>query len=381
MIVFLFVAMCASPYISGERFAIYADDERQIAEAQTIVDDRQIDNGRMEDDDRHSSNNPMSDLLSDSSNFDIDEWMDGFDPDADFGGLGFEQKTGPGIVSIGVVDEIGDSIDEIVITEDGFRTEKKTSGGNPYIIESIPYGECVYGVYLTHGFEIINASIAMYAATDGGAIEKIELDVADAYNLPPVNISDTSIKWEILFVLRHDMNIKASYFLVSPNDRFYHTLREETGTGESLKTNHFINTYEGAPLRVAIYIEMPALRNISGIRVIGKGFGSSMTDGGTYESGVFDGRWSFESEYGDYSLPDLTFTDKTCQLLSESDRVNLGNVRFVRFFVLSLPSAYEGASLKFERIVLTGYDGEEYEFANPDNSELTVRIIDAPKLL
>jgi hypothetical protein len=326
----------------------------------------------------------MSDLMSDSGGFDLDDWMEGFDPDADFGGLGFEAVTGPGSVSVSVLDADGEFINGIIITEDGFRTDRVTRGDAPCEIDQVPYGERLYGVYLTHSFDIEDVVIIKHAATGGGEIERRQIIVEDVNDIPPVLISDESPKWELTFVLRQSMSIYVNYFLVSPNDRFYY-LRYGGGDADSDGIAHRINTFENAPVRVAVYIEMPALKKIRRIRLEGKGFGDIIDDSGVYgerQDADYGGdAWAIESDVGDYSMPDWTFTDRSYQLTAPESIIGPDGMTHIKFFVLSLPEASEGAALRFDDIILIGEGGEEIRFSNPGESDLTVRIVSAPQLL
>ena len=369
-------------------------------------------------------------LSSDPDDFDLDYWMEGFDPDAEFGGLGLEAETGPGVVSISVINTDGDFIDGVIITEDGFRTDNATAGGHPLEITQIPYGERVFGIFLPYSFELKSARVEALKPVTGHADETAELktETADAENLPPVNITDAEPHWQITFTLIQVMKIRVSYYAVSPNDRFYYvrsgdmaadnpnnatadvksTAADAEQTAAADKNNaaeqttaaeinvaaestaadaeqttaadkasstesavpvyhqYCINTFKNAPVRIAVYIEMPALKDVRGIILSGDGINDV---------------WDIESEYGDFSLPDLTFTDRSCQLISDTSDISPDNVTFTRFFILSLPGAYEGAQLKFNSIELKMANGGAAKFYNPDPSDVTVQIVAAPKLL
>lgn len=326
----------------------------------------------------------MSDLLSGSGGFDLDDWMEGFDPDADYGGLGFEEAEGPGSVSVSVLDTDGRFINGIIITEDGFRTDRITYGGVPYEIGRLPLGEYVFGVYLTYSFDIEDVIIFKHE-TGGGETVKTRVPVDDIENIPPIGITGASLRWEITFILRQRMEIKVSYFLVSPNDRFYYL---RYGGGEEGEAVHHVNTFKNAPVRVAVYIEMPSLRNIGRIRLEGKGFGNPAAGGAEKGAGGADqsaggtgGQWHIEGEYGDFSMPDWTFTDRANQLVSADSVVDPDKATHIRFFILALPEAREGAELRFDKIILTDTDGGETEFSNPGAKNLAVWLVEAPKLL
>ena len=321
--------------------------------------------------DNSDSSGSLSGLMSDSGDFDLDFWMEGFNPDADFGGLGFEAETGPGVVSIGAYDTDGDFINGFVITEDGFRTNKSLSGGVPYEIDQVPYGARVYGIYLTYSFDIESVNIVKHVVGSGGETTPVRVEAADFDNLPPVEITDETLKWEITFILRQSMRIDVNYYLVSPNDRFYY-LSDKT------MDSYHINTFKDAPVRIAVYIEMPALKNIRKICVRGEGFADAcdIADGGEASA-----QWIVEDDYGDFSLPDLTFTDRSWQLVSCDSDIEPGNVTFIRFFIVSLPSAFEEARMKFIGLTLTMDDGSEMMFDSPTLSELVVWLADVPKLL
>ena len=322
----------------------------------------------------------QSGLIDDSDDFNLDDWLAGFDPDADFGGLGFVDEPGPGVVIISVIDHDGVPIDGIVITENGFRTENATRDGRPCEIVRVPYGERVFGIFLPYSFEIESASMAFYTSADGDTFEATPVDIDDAENMPPVNITDETARWEIVFVLRQSMKINVSYFLVSPNDRFYMLRQRRTPEGEI--SGYYINTFEFAPVRSAVYIEMPAIRDVVSIRLEGAGFVDEYGVTGSVSAAADDVQaWVIERERGDFALLDWTIADRSWQLLSSVSGIGPDDAAFIRFFVLSMPSAFDGALLRFDRIVLTLDDGSETAFDNPSVSELTVNIVNAPGLL
>jgi len=329
----------------------------------------------------------MSGLMSNSDEFDLDFWMEGFDPDADFGGLGFETETGPGMVSISVIDTDGVFIDGIVITENGFRTSMSTSGGTPLEISDIPYGERVYGVFLTYSFDIDSVIIQKFVDIGGGQTEALRIETEDINNVPPVVISDESYIWELTFILKQSMKINVSYYMVSPNDRFYFLRYDEapatavTDDGDEMEfinaenaepsISYHIKTFRDAPVRIAIYIEMPSIKGIRSIRVKGEGFGD-MDD---------ELPWIVEGWHGDFSLTDLTVTDRSWQLISCDSDIGPDDASFIRFLILNLPYAYEDAWLKFNGLTLYMEDGSEAVFENPSLSDLTVWLVEAPELL
>ena len=350
-------------------------------------------------DDEDDESGSMSGLMSDSDNFDLGFWMEGFDPDAEFGGLGFEVETGPGVVSVVVMDIDGDFINGVIITEDGFRTDKTTYGDVPYIIDQIPYGACVYGVYLTYSFDIETVHIIKYVVGSDGQSTAVPVAVHDVENLPPVNITDETYSWELTFILRQSMRIDVNYFMVSPNDRFYYLrydekliVSEDGPDGKDAVVGFYhINTFKDAPVRIAVYIEMPAIREIRRIRLVGGGYGDAgygdagygdAGNGGTVESsGTLPIIWTIEGEYGDFSMPDWTFTKRAWQLISGDSAISPDNVTFIRFFILSLPSAFEDAEFIFDGIALTMEDGSEFAFDNPNLSDLKIWLVEAPRLM
>ena len=381
----------ASDSIVAEDGAIA--DEIVVAGDVTVVGDNVIAKTVAGDSAASFVSDSAADLMPDSVVLDPDDVMGGFDPDADFGGLGFEIKTGPGRVSIGALDADGEYIDGIAITENGMRTKNRTTGGVPYVIERVPYGEHIYGIYLTYSFSIDSVSMIKYEDTGGGSEEMIRIDVADVENLPPVVISDETVRWEITFILRQYMGIDVNYYMVSPNDRFYYLYYIE----EKNEIAYRINTFEGAPVRVAVYIEMPALKNICKIRVEGEGFGNTGIDavdpgimdsnepGGDENESITAGMpatlWTIENAFGDYILPDWTAVDRSFQLIADESILNPDNTAFIRFFILSLPSAYEGARLRFDKIIFTDCDGNEIELSNTDKSDLSIQLVAAPEAL
>ena len=414
----------------------------------------------------------MSDLLAESDGFDLDDWMAGFDPDADFGGLGFDPVSGPGTVNVGVRDTDGDNISGVVVTEDGFRTDMKTGGDGRLIISNIPYGERVYGIYLPYSFEFESVDMVKHVKVDDGSAKIVQVKITDFNDIPPVEITDDTADWEITFILRQYMRIKASYFLVSPNDRFY-LLRyddletkngepnasesgepnapdsgepnapdnrepdisfadngletgsadnePETGSAEepdkvaeaSAYYSYRVNTFERAPVRIAVYIEMPALKGVSRIIIEGEGFcaaapadktGTAIAaeangaTGAIYENRAADETdmsaaslstgaedaappWHIEDNAEEFSLPDLTVADSACQLVAYDSNINADDATFIRYFILSIPEAYEGLTMKFNKIRLFMNDGEELALSNPSQSDLTIHVVSAPKLL
>ncbi|MCL2059577.1 MAG: hypothetical protein FWH01_11085 [Oscillospiraceae bacterium] len=457
--------------------AVDADEELYDLDDDEDVDIREDDFG-MDDDDVGMDDDgvgTLSGLLSESEDFELEDWMAGFDPDANFGGLGFEVETGPGVVRISVLDLEGEYIDGVAITENGLRTEVSTAGGAPCIINQIPYGERVYGVYLTYNLHIESIAITKYAkhagamagadvdadagadvdadagadaGTDAGEGEVIGAgdlmevttllyEAEDAESLPPVNITDETLYWDITFVLSQSMDIRVSYYMVSPNDRFYFirssmqsSANDETPENENEKEaneieakkyiSYRINTFKNAPVRIAIYVEMPAFKNIINIRALCEGYNSFDTD--TYDAdtdeNAGDGEnfgeshgesfsesgglgivayaganmsaddsdpyplWIIEDVYGDFILPDWTSVDRSSQLVSDDSDIGPdNNATFIRYMILTLPSAYEGAWLRFNSFTLTTDDGEEIVFVNTDKSDLTIQLVPAPRLL
>ena len=381
----------------------------------------------------------LSDLMTESGDFEIDEWLEGFDPDADFGGLGFDPATGPGEVRISVLDADGDYINGVVITEDGFRTDKATAANRPYEISQVPYGKRVYGVYLTYSFDTESVYMAKRPRADSLPEETVEVKISDNGNLPAVDVTDDFTYWEIVFTLRQSMKIKVSYFLVSPNDRFYYlrydredalSYKYSKNADESIITDgnqdintidspadgsntdesksnltygdeaaayhgYLVNAFAEAPVRVAVYVEMPAIKGVRAIRVSGVGFGNAgdeALDAGNSvaEDGVDVNRsrlrqsgrqWLIEGERAEFSMPDLTLTDRSCQLVSGESAIDKDNVTFIRYIVCTLPEAYEGARLKFESVSLFMEDGSEIVFHSPSRSDLTVQLVPVPRLL
>lgn len=349
-----------------------------------------------------------SDDFDESNDIDeLNDMLDGFDPDGDFGELGFRAAPGPGVVNVSAYDMDGNLIKGVVITENGFRTDKATSGDGPRTITEVPYGERVFGIYLTHCFEIHYAYMAKRAVKDGMRGEAVEVAIDDYYGLPPVDVSDEWVEWDIVYILRQSMEIKVEYFLVSPNDRFYYlktginisedeTDKIKNDESEDLYTNEYsyayiFNNFAQAPIRAAVYVEMPALKGIRRIRVEGEGIGNAgpetldadgtdANDGGA-ERQTHKPQWIIEGEYCEFSMPDLMVLDKSCQLLSVESVVDPEDATFIRYFILTLPSAYEGARFRFERLVLSMEDGNELILSNAEQSYVTVQIVKTPKLL
>ncbi|MDR3122082.1 MAG: hypothetical protein LBU58_12230, partial [Clostridiales bacterium] len=335
----------------------------------------------------------LSALLESSDDFDVGDWLGGFNPDADFGGLGgIEQETGPGTVNIHVVNTKGEDLDGMVITENGFRTDKLTNGAGAYEVTQVPYGERLYGVYLTYSYELDSVRLQKHEKQADGTESVISVGISDGLTLPPVDITDETLVWDITVVLRESLKIKVHYYMVSPNDRFY-DLRpasdflpdasdfaaesDPSAVNELAGENPFadadspaaddgggnpffsqaededaaayhayqINTFEGSPVRLAIYAEMPALRNVSSVRLVGEGFGdaAATADAAATEPAPAEpaaatadaaapatdttvpAPWQIEGAYGDFSMPDWTFTDRTWQLLSQESAVEAGD--------------------------------------------------------
>jgi hypothetical protein len=142
---------------------------------------------------------------------------------------------------------------------------------------------------------------------------------------------------------------------------------EAGGAGADPYRPYVVNTFEGAPVRLAIFAHMPALRGVRSLT-----FACSGLDGGE--------PWEVESEAGDFSMPDWTFTAPSWQLFDIENGIAEGGSIGDRFIVLSLPFASEGARIRLERIVLSMEDGRELVLENADPSDAAIQIIDAPPL-
>jgi hypothetical protein len=137
--------------------------------------------------------------------------------------------------------------------------------------------------------------------------------------------------------------------------------------GEPPYYPYVVNTFEGAPVRLAIFARMPALRGVETLEFSGSGFGGGEP-------------WQVEGDAGDFSLPDWTATDPSWQLFGLESSIAEGGSIGDRFIVLSLPYAREGARVRLERIVLRMEDGREIVFENTDPSDVAIQAIEAPQL-
>ena len=313
----------------------------------------------------------LSDLLDESSEFDLESMLGDFDPDADFGGLGLEPEHGPGSITIDVVGLDGERIEGIAITEDGFRNGMVTSFDAPCAIADLPYGERLFDVLAPFSYDYVSASMAYYV---GGA----RVEVALPGGRPgPVAISDEALRWELTVVLREHMRMKADYYLVSPNNRFYGLqmgpgappeYRAAAGPPLGAYVPYELNTFEGAPARLAIYMQMPSLRGVSRVTLVGSGFGDA------------GGEWTADGEMREFSLTDWSATQPTWQLPSFDVRFPDGDGAVgTRFVVFLLPESRDGARIRLDGVRVEMADGSVAVFENAGLSDVEVRIVDVPK--
>ena len=224
----------------------------------------------------------MSDLFEESDEFDMDAWLGDFDPDAYFGTFDESFLSGPGEVSIAVIDTLGEYVGGIEILENGFRTGIISIEGGPVLLTEVPYGFRNYKIVVPYSCDFIGVNVSKTAANtgDGDEGDGTANDVQSGSNgggrqgadegqggtvegqngtgedsrwgadegqggtvegqsgadeeswqsgdgsagvmeSADVEITDGFYKWDIVFTIRHNGKARFSYYHVSPNNRFY----------------------------------------------------------------------------------------------------------------------------------------------------------------
>jgi hypothetical protein len=280
------------------------------------------------------------------------------------------------------------------VTEGGFRTGAITSFDAPCVISGLLYGEHLFSILPPFSYDYVSASMAFYA--EDGA--RVEVPLPDGSPVP-IMVGDGALNWELIVVLREHLRMKADYYLVSPNNRFYSL---QLGPEAPIEYRYMeppldayvpyvLNTFEGAPAKVAIYLQMPSLRGVSRVTLSGAGFGGaglpadgerladSQRPGG---AGLpADGEWLVDSELNEFSLVDWSATLPTWQLPgTEIAYPGGGGAIGTRFIVFILPESYEGARIRLDSVMVEMEDGGVVVFDNSSHSDVTVRIVDTPKL-
>ena len=352
----------------------------------------------------------FADLFEESDEFDRDSWLGDFDPDAGFGGLGLVPKTGPGTISIDAIGLDGARIEGVAITEGGFRTGDMTRFDGPCVISDLPYGEYLYDVLPPFSYDYVSASMAYHVAGDAAGTTvgaRVEIPLADG-KPTPITVSGAALYWELTVVLREHMRMKADYYLVSPNNRFYGLQIGPEAPPEyrydepppDAYVPYELVTFEGAPARLAVFMQLPSLRGVSRVELSGVGFGagfdaSAGTDIGTEIGAGFDAsagadfgagfgadgwEWFAESEPKEYSLTDWSATHPSWQLPgAEALYPDGGGSVGTRFAVFLLPESHDGARFRLDSVRVEFADGGVAVFENPSKSDVTVRIVDVPK--
>ena len=295
--------------------------------------------------------------------FDPELDLDGFDPDEDFG-IFDKEKPGPGVVTIHVIDESDRYIDGIIIVENGFQTEMVTGNQAPYLVKDVPYGERIFEIVTPYSYDLLTVKIVQY-----------DKNMVQIETPGPVAITDSDSKWEVTFQLRQNDKMRAAYYLVSPNDRFYDLQRRDDSVSSersARRTPYVVNTISGSMVRIAVLVEMPSLQNVKSLNIEGIGLNNGEP-------------WVFLGADGLFSLPDWSTTKGARQIkapvtvLETNDGITEGTGPKL-FFVLTLPEAFDEANLRFDGISFEMRDGSKKTLRNPEPMDVVVQVIEVPKL-
>ncbi|MCL2162830.1 MAG: hypothetical protein FWH55_00255, partial [Oscillospiraceae bacterium] len=130
-------------------------------------------------DDASGDSIDIAGLFEESVQFDIESWLGDFDPDAYFGTFDDVILSGPGEVSIVVMDSLGELWGGFTVFENGFRTGILSSDEAPAIQKEAPYGERRYELEIPYSFDFVDVSVMKFSEAGAEGINVLNTPASE----------------------------------------------------------------------------------------------------------------------------------------------------------------------------------------------------------